>query len=197
VSDQDFNFEPPPERRPPKPFEPPPWEKAQFEELERRKAEEAARAAQAAAEARAAQEAAEAQPQVAEDAATGAAAQVAEPVIAADTVKSVPKAPITPGEERLTQAGVSERQFEAMLIGLRTEEPPIGRGLWKISLVAGVFVLVVGLVLAIWGSVALMAARKTGATGALGGMVLLFFGVGFAGVGVWLAFRTLREQGVL
>jgi hypothetical protein len=192
VSDQDFNFRPQPERRAPKSFEPPPWEQAQFDELERRKAEELARSEKAAAEARQA-EAAAALPDdgSAEDVITVAA------VVRAPSAeeKAVPRA--ASGDDRLADAGVSERQVEAMLLGLRTEEPPVGRGLWKFALASAAFIVVVGLVLAIWGAVALVAARKTGATGALGGVVLITFGIGFVGVGVWVAFRTLREQGVL
>ena len=42
MDDQDFQFRVPAEKKEPRPFEPPPWEKDAFEELEKRRAESAA-----------------------------------------------------------------------------------------------------------------------------------------------------------
>ena len=54
--------------------------------------------------------------------------------------------------------------------------------------------LLVGAVVMIWGAAAI---AKLGSAGALGGMVLIVFGVAFAGIGGWLVFKVLRQRGVL
>jgi hypothetical protein len=84
-----------------------------------------------------------------------------------------------------------------MLLGLKNEEPPFGTQIWKFSLAAGAVLVLVGAVIVVWGGVALAASSRTGPLGSLGGGILVVFGLGFLGVGGWIAVRTLRQQGVL
>ncbi len=79
MGDQDFNFRPPTERREPKQFEPPPWERDAFDEMARTKAEQEAAEAEAAAAAEA-ELAREAEAEVAREAAPGARAEEPEPL---------------------------------------------------------------------------------------------------------------------
>jgi len=55
----------------------------------------------------------------------------------------------------------------------------------------------IGGVLIIWAMAAMVGSQKSGATGAVGGLVLLVFGAGFVFGALWLAYRTLRQRGVL
>jgi len=88
-------------------------------------------------------------------------------------------------------------RVEAMMAGLRNEEPSFGTDLWRISAGAGVVLASVGAVLLIWGVFAIWAARRAGPAGLLGGGILAVFGFAFLGVGVWMAYRVLRQRGVL
>jgi hypothetical protein len=184
VSDQDFNFNPPPRREVKRTFEPPPWEREQFEELARRKEAE----------------------RIAAEAAAGAVSEV--PVVAEApeiTQQPAPKiGPVTQdpaGKTKLDTAGgidaAEDARAEALLIGLRNEDPPFGEELWKVAVAAGAVLASVGAILVVWGVFAIATVRRTGATGSLGGGILVVFGLGFVGVGGWMAFRTLRQQGVL
>lgn len=182
MSDQDFNFNPPPRRDAKKAFEPPPWEQDQFEELARRKEAEKA----------------------AVEVSLGSASGEALPVEPHEGPPlATPVGETAPLQTRGTQATAAapgddpDPRIETMLMGLRSEEPPFGRQLWKVALAAAVVLALVGAVLTVWGLFALAAARRTGALGALGGGILISFGLGFVAVGGWMVFRTLRQQGVL
>jgi hypothetical protein len=183
VSDQDLNFYPPERREAKKAFEPPPWEQEQFNELARRKEAEKTAAAIAAGVTNEGPVAAGISEERPLDAPSGELAR---------TEDSTPKAPVG------TDSGSeTDPRVEAMLLGLRHEDPPFGKQLWKVAMAAGAVLALVGTVLTVWGVVAVSAARRTGALSALGGGVLVVFGLGFIGVGGWMAFRTLRQQGVL
>jgi len=202
VSDQDFNFRPPVERREAKPFEPPPWEKPQFDELERRRVAEqeaaARRAAeQAEAENLAADVVASMQPAAAEPDASAALGEIAAPKLDAAPASAPVAAEhggVTPID---SAASLDEKRVAAMLMVLQAEEPPAFAGVWKVALGASALSAVLGLVLTVWGVVALVKFRAAGVTGMVGGMALLLFGIGFTAVGAWIGFKALREQGVL
>lgn len=177
MSDQDFNFAPPPAKRDrPKPFEPPPWEREQFDELERQKQHGAV--------------------------AEVAAAERVEPE-QESPAPEVPKrepseaggAPRDSDGERPQRTGPSEESIAAMLVQLKGEEPPVIAGVWQVSLAASFVVAVIGLALSVVGVVAL--GKQYGAVGSFGGFVLLLFGIGFIGAGIWVAYQTLRQRGVL
>jgi len=203
VSDEDFNFQPPLPTREVKPFEPPPWEKEQFERLARE------RAAQAAAEQAAAGALVEAERQEAENttqAAVAAGSAMGGEEVAADRVNVVVATqearetgvgdPPRPSDSPQVKGKVDEAQLAAMMMGLRAEEPPALGGAWVIALVSAIVMGAVGIVLLIWGIVALTRPNM-GPTGTMGGMVLLTFGLIFLGACIWLGLRTLRQQGVL
>jgi len=197
VSDQDFNFNPQP-RREAKPFEPPPWEQAQFEELAKRKAAEVA-AAEAAAQALA-----EAQ---GTDDLTAAVQAASSQVVEEQAEQEAPQedatadfmaaTAVSAGKKKIDSEEELDPRIPAMLIGLSNEDPPFGTGLWRVPLFAGAVLAATGVLLMIWGAFAMAAARKTGVTGSLGGGILVAFGLVFIGIGGWMAFRTLRQQGVL
>jgi len=164
VGDQGFNFTQPP-RRERKMFEPPPWERDQYEKI-----------AQA--------------PSTTEEQELPLRELEGEPQPAAEPA-DVPR---DSGEKH---EALREKQIAAMFVDLRAEEPPAMRDVWKVAMVAAAVVGVVGIMLVIWAITALATTGQTGQVGRLGGLVLLFFGAGFIGAGLWLAERTLRQRGVL
>jgi hypothetical protein len=204
VSDQDFNFRPQPPRREAKPFEPPPWEREQFDRLARERAE------QEAAQKAAALELAERMGQPATDpqAEGTSAGQVAagtDPVPAqVGPTPSTQPAPVAPataqtlGSEPVAMIGgkVDEAQLEVLLMGLRAEEAPALNDTWMVAIISAIVTGSVGVVLLVWGLVAL-AKPNMGPTGVMGGTILMVFGLVFLGIGGWIAFRTLRQRGVL
>lgn len=183
MSDQDFDFHRPTERREAKRFEPPPWEREAFEELQRKRTTEEPGPEQAEPVER--EEPAEAAPVVGESA--GASTAPSE----------------TPVERGAVSAGadgrpaVEERVVLELLAGLRAEEPSIQPTVQRVSLVSALIVSAIGTVMILWGMAALVGSRASGPIGVFGGAVLLFFGaVAIAGA-VWLTVRTLRQRGVL
>jgi membrane-bound ClpP family serine protease len=182
VSDQGFDFQTPPPRRQPRQFEPPPWEKDQFEALARERAEQE----RAKREAAFAAAAAAAEQEAREKEASGSEPDVVEP----DGRGSAPE------EGLVARVELDERQVELMMMGLREEEPPALQAMWLVNLIAGSLVGLVGLALGAWGLAALLNA-KLGGAGKLGGMVMVVFGLAFIGIGGWLVYRALRQRGVL
>lgn len=191
MGDHGFNFSQPP-RRERKTFEPPPWERDQYEDLARKQGGEAPLET----------EVLHAQPPITGDEtavnACGRAAENeplgGEPGVLKEGTAA--QQATTQGEGKKSNS-LNERKVAAMLIDLQVEEPPALREVWKVAMVAAMVVGVIGAVLVMWGVAALVMAPKTGQIGLIGGLVLLFFGAGFIGGGVWLAERTLRQRGVL
>jgi len=173
VDERGFDFQPQP-RRESRQFEPPPWEQEAFEELQRKRAEEAEaeRLLQARAE-----------PEPPAD---------SEPV----AVQAATQPETVPEGEQPAAGELDEARVTAMLAELAEEEPR-ARGLWRVALVVALLLGAIGMVLTAWGFTALMAARGGGALALMGGSFLLMFGIGFIATAVWLGVRTLRQQGVL
>jgi hypothetical protein len=169
VSDQGFNFNPPPRREGKKAFEPPPWERDQFEELARRREAEQVVTAAPAGETTAATEG------------VAGASQPEAPAPSIASRKSLEEDP----------------RVQAMMVGLKKEEASNRMDPWRVVVSAGVVLASVGGVLVVWGAFAMAAARGSGAMGLLGGGVLVVFGCVFFGVGLWIALRILRQRGVL
>jgi len=203
VSQDGFEFGPPPPRREPRRFEPPPWERDQFERRSREQEERERTRLEAAAEAREAEAAA----QQAE--AAGAIEETAERAEAGPTegpAREVrPRAHVN--DPTTARAGaqqgetpapakepVDEKQVALMMLELKAGEPAALEGAWKAAIAAGIVVVLVGIVIGIWGATAIV---RLGQAGVLGGMVLVGFGLSFAGIGGWLVFRSLRQRGVL
>jgi hypothetical protein len=155
-----------PQRREPRQFEPPPWEREQFERLERERAREAP-------------------------------APVAEPgppqaVPEAEPPAVTPTAPAASPAEAPEIAGV-----DAMLLALKAEEPEAVADVWKYGLVAAAFVGTVGLMLVIWGMVALARSAGGGPAGIMGATIMSVMGGLFVGLAAWMGARSLKQRGVL
>ena len=178
MSDQGFDFQQPPPRREARRFEPPPWEKELFEQRAREQAERE-RLERESAEKQAALEA----ERTAGD--TPAAVGEVEALQAGE-------APRPSGPKR----ELGEKQLELMMIGLRAEEPDSFTWVWLVSTAAGVVVGLVGLAIGVWGAT-VVARRALGQTSAFAGMVMIAFGLTLVGIGGWLAYKSLRQQGVL
>jgi hypothetical protein len=84
-----------------------------------------------------------------------------------------------------------------MLASLSAEEPTSYEGLWRAAIVASILLGAIGAVLIVWSMAALVGARRSGAIGVTGGLILLLFGAGFVTGALWLTVRTLRQRGVL
>lgn len=190
MADDGFDFHTP-ERREAKQFEPPPWEREAFEELERKRADQevgqrppvdqaAAGATQAPPDApeREVERGPVSEAAVGQGVAAGRAAQ-----------PGSEDAPVGP---TLDEARVTE-----MLAGLSAEEPRSAEGLWRAAIGSAIVLGAIGVVLVVWAIAAIVSARRSGAVGLTGGLILLFFGAGFVAGALWLTVRTLRQQGVL
>lgn len=173
-----------PGRREAKGFEPPPWEQEQFEELQRRRAEErAAREAETESEPRAPALAPTEQAQEARQE-EGAGARAEEATTAsAGSAEDGPQ--------------LDDKVAARMLAELSAEEPRANRGFWRIGLASSASVIVLGAVLMIWGIVGLMRTMNSGPTGVMGGLILIIMGVSFISMGAWTAYRSLQQRGVL
>ncbi len=180
MSDQDFNFAPPPPRRERKEFEPPPWERHLFERLARE------------------QEPEQAQGQ-----------EVAERFVPTPTPEAV-VAVKEPSTASASSAGddsgfdegsrLDEVQLASMLFELRAEEVPATQMYARATLAAGAILLLIGIVMVIWSFVMIAVALRRpeqGRSGVYIGMAVFVFGAGFTGTGAWFVFKTLRQQGVL
>jgi hypothetical protein len=168
VSDPGFDFRPPSPRRVPRRFEPPPWERDQFEKRAREQAEREKAEKEALLAAQEAERAGQPGPQD---------SQVAENT--------------APATERL-----DEKQVDLMMLTLRAEESENIGTVWLVGLSAGVLVGLIGIATVIWGAAALLN-RKLGSVGTQGGMVLVVFGLTFVSIGGWAIYRSLRQRGVL
>ncbi len=183
MNDADIHF-PPGQRRDKPSFEPPPWERDQFDELSKRKAEE-----QAEFEVE----------------------QPVEPVAGEQESTAAETAGEHQGSERTETdaetdaeaAGESERpvvdakQVEVLLMGLRAEEPRPEVTFQKITVIVGVVAALVGLAIATWGVIVLVTPAGSAPGAVFLASSLLLFGLGFMGIGAWVVYKSLRQQGVL
>jgi hypothetical protein len=165
-----------PDRRASKPFEPPPWEREQFEELRRKKEEDQAdREIEAAVR----------------------KLDLPGPVEA----QKAPGEPGTSEGEPAAPAAKTElpEGFDAMMAQLAVEEPAANKGAWKAGLVGAGMLVLIGLPLTVWGAFGAVRAAQAsaGPAGALGGGIMIVFGLGFLGLGAYTAVRNLRQGGVL
>jgi len=186
-----FDFRPPPPRREARRFEPPPWEREQFERLARERAEQEAAERELAA--KLAADGAAREPESAETSADAPARAVA-----AEQVADVPSAPASsaPPASAGPKPELDEKHVARLMLELRAEEPRLLTGAWMVGLGSGLVLALAGFVLAAWGGFALSNSRL-GQLGKLGGGILIVFGIGFVGTGGWLIFRALRQRGVL
>lgn len=159
-------------------WEPPPWEADAFEQMRRRRDEERADAEIAAA--------------VADLGREESPAAMPEPV---QPDGPAPSAEAEPGVE--AKATLAEARAEALLVGLRAEEPKaVSSAAWIAGALSAGVLVVLGLVLLVWGFVAF---GRTGnvPAGAIGSTIVIAFGGSAIALGAWLAHRTLKSKGVL
>jgi len=185
MSDQDFNFAPPPPRRERKEFEPPPWEQHLFERLTEERTNESAETVPVEA----------GEP----DLALKVPEVVAVTAVAEEQETPGPSSP-EPEEDDSKKPLLDEVRLAAMMFELRAEEVPATQVFARATLVAGAMLLLIGVVMVIWSFVMIAVALRRpeqGRSGVYVGMTVLVFGAGFAGTGAWFVFKTLRQQGVL
>lgn len=159
-----------PEKREVKPFEPPPWEREAFERLAREREREARRDAPQ-----------ESPPNLGEP---------AEPESGAEMVAAAVEA-VSAAD------GAAAPQVDVMLMALKDEEPDALEGVWKVGLGSALFIGALGLMLLVWGAVALARTLEAGPAGWMGSIILGLLGTGFLSLALWLGGRSLRKQGVL
>jgi hypothetical protein len=186
-----------PERRERRSFEPPPWEKQQFEELERKAPEEDAEEAAGGQE--------ESEPSTAMSAQGPTAARQGseqEPASEGsgegkgDTAALLAAVPEVKKEAAPPDAGIDPARMAELMAGLRSDDPP-ATGAWKLGLAVSVGMAVLGAVMMIWGIVGLQATRGAGQLGWMGAAVLISFGAGFIAAAAWFAYKNLEKRGVL
>lgn len=186
MSDQGFDFQPPLPRREPRGFNPPPWERDQFEQQERERVQQERAEKEQAARAKEARR---------EDGLAETNSDSAGPGLEAsgDGMRTAP--PSTAGEPA-AGGELDEALVEHLMLGLRAEEPPSLGSLWLVMVSAGIVLGLVGLALGVWG-VAAMLNPAFGGMGKIGGTVMLVLCAAFVGGGAWMSYRALRQRGVL
>jgi hypothetical protein len=173
VDDQGFDFQRvPAQKREPKRFEPPPWERAAFEEL--RKASEGAQAATTQA--------------------------VSSPEREQTPAREDTDGEFVQREERGGESGPSEAEIIELLAGLAEEEPDARAPAMVVTVGSAAILAPIGLVLVLWGMAAMVkagAATSGAGIARTGAVILLLFGAGFIGAAFWLVYRLMKQRGVL
>ena len=161
--------------RDPRTFQPPPWEREQFEELRRRRELEQEQQESAAV---VDEEPPEAEPEE--------ATQVARP---RDCV-------VQEGFSLEAGAPVNSAEVDRMMIELAAQEPDVSRPVRLAGMIAAAAAAVVGLATVVAGiSGLVMQAGRTGPTGAITGSVVIVFGLLLVGSGGWLMILALKQRG--
>lgn len=168
MDEHGFDFKPV-EKRDPRRFEPPPWERDAFERREREK-----------------ERASETEVRLKEPPAQEEEA----PEVTAVEAETPPK--VAKEAPKLDEARVTE-----MLAALNVEDPPVDTRHGKVAVAVSLGTMALGAVLIMWGMAAFVGARDTGLFGRVTGVGLATFGAFFVGAGSWLLYRTLKQQGVL
>lgn len=164
----------------PRGFEPPPWEREQFDELARRR--------QAEADAEAAALAASLERREAPGAPPGPEPETA----AADTTAPEPEAPEP--VVRKTAVPPDEAQVDVMMMGLKAQEPEALAGAWVVPMAAGAVIVLVGLVLGVFGVIGLVSAGKGPPSQSMVSGVILMAALAMIGLGGWLLWKSLKTR---
>jgi hypothetical protein len=195
--------------RHPRTFEPPPWEREQFDELARRRAEEEAAAERTAAAAAAAAQregpapeegaAAEERPATEEGAGPEERPAAVEAQPAPVQAAAVDPTPADAADADATAAaprtsGPEAAEVELMLVGLAAEEPKVMANAWIAWLVAAVLFALVGVSVLYLGIVGLI--RNHGsATASAWSLMMDVSALAVLAAAVWMLVRALRERG--
>ncbi|MDF1542050.1 MAG: hypothetical protein RQ731_03025 [Anaerosomatales bacterium] len=108
-----------------------------------------------------------------------------------------PAEPEAAGPAAERQEAPSVPGVDAMLLALKAEEPSAVEGAWRFGLVAAALVGMIGLMLVIWGMVALARSAGSGPAGIMGATIMSVMGGLFFGLAVWMGARSLKQRGVL
>jgi len=177
VDDQGFDFRKPPERREPKPFEPPPWEREAFEAL---KAE---------------------RPGPRDEAAAGPPTEVtAEPELEQESASIDSETEAVSSGEPVEKGGINEAEVIELLSGLAAEEPDATAPVVHVTTGAAILLGALGTLLLLWGMAAVVRAGQAEVGVGIartGAVTMAVFGAGFLGSAVWLVYRLLKQRGVL
>lgn len=184
MNDGGFDFTPA-QRKAPKQFEPPPWEREAFEELAQRRGEQ----------------------EVADASAVAISTDEHAPDRLADVLAAQPKTTTVAAveasasrERPASSAAVDEAQVLEMLVGLKAQEPTQNRVLSTAGLAVAALCGVMGTISIVWALAAGFKASKATSNGdvaAFGAVVLGLFGMLFIGLAGWLWFKVMRQRGVL
>jgi hypothetical protein len=98
--------------------------------------------------------------------------------------------------ERVANGADVDAVVEQLLLGLKAEEPSGLGSVWAFAIWAGAVLGLVGIAIGVWGLTVLLN-QDLGSTGKVGGMVLMVMSMTFMGIGAWMGYRALRQQGVL
>jgi hypothetical protein len=176
-------------KREAKRFEPPPWEREQFESL-RKTRDEQAETEPPAVEARQ-----EPEPASAEEGTEGAAAALAAELAAvrqeAEEHDAEPEAPAPKQAQRRAPA-VPDAHVDAMLIQLGAEEPKVDEHLKVVGVFGSAVAMFFGVCMLFWGLFALMTTRGSFA-GVVGALIVLGMGAVFGGLGLWFGWRVTNR----
>ncbi len=105
------------------------------------------------------------------------------------------------GESTVSAGSVPDEadpaELDAMFLALKAEEPPAMEGAWKFGLVSAALVGFIGLMLVVWGAVALARTVGSGPAGVMGAMIMSVMGSMFVALAAWVGVRSLKQRGVL
>ncbi len=153
-------------------WEPPPWEEGAFEQMRKRREEERA------------------------DEEISAAVADLQDVPAVSPGMPAPGLGAQREEAPRPPDAVSAARMEALLVGLRAEEPRSGGSAWIAGAISAGVLVVLGLVLLVWGFT-MFARTGNVPAGAIGSTIIIAFGGASVALGAWLAQRTLKSKGVI
>lgn len=102
-----------------------------------------------------------------------------------------------PAGERPTKAELDEAKVTAMLAQLAVEEPSATKGAEALTIGAGLFTVLLGFVMVVWGTAGMRRVAAAGGSGGgyLGAGIILGFALLFMAMGVWLLVRSLKQRG--
>jgi hypothetical protein len=169
-------------------FEPPPWERARFEELEKRRREEAREAERQRVEQEQGPERTSEPPELTQE---ELAALAAAKATVASREKRQPKASESDNDPPLP---VPQAHVDLMLMQLAAEEPSVEEHVKPIGLFAAGIMMVIGVSMSAWGVYGMVRAQGQ-PMGLIGTSVVLMLGVATAAAAAWLGWRVTNRRG--
>lgn len=182
MDDQGFDFQSA-ERREPRQFEPPPWERDAFDDLQRQRAESPVTRG----------------PEPTETGPAEEPAVVSVPETAGAEETTATTAEQAPAAKRAGE-GPSEAEIIEYLAGLAEEEPDPRGPATVVTIASAIVLMPIGIVLVVWGVAALVKAEAAYANAGIartGAATMVLFGAGFVAAAFWLIYRLMKQRGVL